>query len=330
MGYFSTSILKNTVTFSQVEEIIDLLRYKRIRDKSKIENLIAGYYWYDETDYRSWSGVDLEIYKEADGSIKVTTQSNISHSYWDITHQNKTLKLLRDLFGGNFDTDAGRNRYWRPQEPPPTPMSSGCYLARWRFHKNFTKAKVYLMYRKMDGSLARDSSSGFEVIDGINPRLLSNNLLVPFMIAAWEEFFRSTFAACLRYSKQREIVLKRANLRPTDLEKFIVGSVQPERIVAERFSFQRPSSISDAFKLIDSKLDLASPMRKPYRRRRTTLYDSLEALVENRNVLVHAGKLNLNFFDKLLENTMNDLIIAVNRSYDYIADHYSFVPNHNY
>lgn len=330
MSYTSTSVLKRSARVTQVKEIIDLLGYRRVTDGLKVPNRIAGYIWYDETDYRSWSGVELDIYKTPKGPVKVTTRSTVARSYWDLTHQNKTLKMLRDLFGGHFETDAGRNRYWRPVEPAPLPISSGCYLARWQFHNNFGRAKVYLMNRKLEGPIARDSSSGFDFLDGMNPRLLSNNLLIPYMIAVWEEFFRAMFAACLRYSKQRESALKRAKLSHSDLEKLAIGSVQVERSIADFFSFQRPSSIAETFRLLDPKLNLSTPLRKPYRRRRVSLYDSIESLVERRNELVHAGNLDLRLFDKQLETTMGDLTEAVNRAYDYIAKHYGFVPIHDY
>ena len=177
------------------------------------------------------------------------------------------------------------------------------------------------MSRKLKGEIAQDFTTGFEFIDEMNPRLLSNNLLVPYMIAVWEEFFRATFTACLRYSKQREAALKRAKLSHTDLEKLAIGSLQVERSMAEFFSFQRPSSIAETFRLLDAKLDLAAPLRKPYRRGRVALFDSIEELVENRNALVHAGDLNLALFDKQLETIMSDLTEAVNRVYVYVAKH---------
>lgn len=330
MSYTSTSVLQGSASITQAREIIELLGYKKTSDGLKVPNRVAGYFWYDETDYRSWSGVDLDIYKTSKGPIKITTRSTGSRSYWDLTHQNKTLKILRDLFGGHFETDAGRNRYWHPDEPPPPPISSGCYLARWRFHNNFGRAFHYLMNRKLAGSISRDSSSGLDFIDEMNPRLLSNNLLIPYMIAVWEEFFRATFAACLRYSKQREAALKRAKLSHADLEQLVIGSVQIERSIAEFFSFQRPSKITETFKLLDPKLDLAAPMHKPYRRRKVSLYDSIEELVKQRNALVHTGNISLDLFDKQLNVAMTDLTEAINRTYNYIAKHYGFIPNHDY
>lgn len=330
MSYSSTSVLKLSATVAQVREIIDLLGYKQAKDALKVPNRVAQYFWYDDSDYRSWSGVELDVYKTPKGPVKITTRSSISRSYWDLTHQNKTLKLLRDLFGGYFETDAGRNRYCRPDAPPSTPISSGCYLARWRFHNNFGRADWYLINRKLEGSTARDSSTGYAFIDEMNPRLLSNNLLVPYMIAVWEEFFRSTFAACLRYSKEREEALKRAKLSHSDLEKLAIGSVQVERSVAEYFSFQRPSAIAKNFKLLDPKLDLATPLRKPYRSRKISLYESIEQLVEQRNALVHTGDISLDLFDKQLKTTMADLTEAIDRVYNHLGKHYGFSPNHRY
>ena len=330
MSYTSTSVLQRSATVAQVKEIIELLGYKKAREYRKAPNLVAGYFWYDEKDYRSWSGVELDIYKAPKGPVRVTTRSTTSRSYWDVAHQNHTLKLLRDLFGGHFESDAGRNRYEHPDEPPPPPIASGCYLARWRFHNNFGKAMIYLENRKLEGPLARDAPSGFGFLDDVNPRLLSNNLLVPYMIAVWEEFFRATFVVCLRHSKQREAALKRAKLSHADLEKLVMGSVHVERSIAEFFSFQRPRQIAETFKLLEPKMDLAAPLRKPYRRRRISLYDSIEALVERRNALVHAGTISADLFDIQLKKIAGDLTEAVNRAYNYIAKHYGFVPNHDY
>lgn len=330
MSYTSTSVLRASVTAAQAQELISLLGYKKVRDGLKVPDRIAGYMWYDDENYRSWSGVELDVYQTPKGSVEVATRSSASRSYWDLVHQNRTLKLLRDLFGGHFQTDAGRNRYWRPDAPAPSPLSSGCYLARWRFHNGLGRANVYLMNRNLEGPIARDTPSGFEFMDDFNPRLLSNNLVVPYMVAIWEEYFRATFAACLRFSQQREAALKRAKLSHSDLEKIAVGSRQIERSIAETFSFQRPTVITENFRLLDQKLDIGGAIKKPYRGRKTTLFHTIEGLIEGRNELVHTGKLNLKLFDKRLKAALSDFTEAVNRSYGHIAKHYAFEPNRNY
>ena len=233
---------------------------------------------------------------------------------------------IRDLFGGHFTTDAGRNRYWHCDEPPPSPVSSGCYLARWAFHNAVGKVKIYLMTRRLEGTIARESSSGIPVLDQLNPRLLSNNVLVPYVIAAWEEYFRATFVAALRYSTRREGVLKRARLKYSQLESIINQEQQMERAVADSFSFQRPSTIAENFRLLDPSLDIGGAMRKPYRGRSVSLYDSIESLVEGRNKFVHSGRMNIELYDNKFKILLDDIEEAVDRAYEIIGKDYEFSP----
>lgn len=330
MSYTSISTLKLSATPSQVLDIIELLGYKKIRDNLKVPNRIASFYWFDEGDYRSWTGVELDVYKTKKGPVKVSTRSRSSRSYWDLSQQNRTLKLLKDLFGGHFESDAGKNRYWRPSGVAPSPLSSGCYLARWRFHNNLQRAELYLNHRKLEGDIAKDLSSGFNFIDELNPRLLSNNMLVPYLIAAWEEYFRATFSACLRYSQKRESALKQVKLGHVEFEQLITGGLQAERLIAENFSFQRPSVIGKNFGFIEPKIDIAAVLRKPYRGRSQSLYDFIEGVVEDRNQLVHSGEINIKLFDKQLKSLFVDLTQAVDCVYHHIAKSHGFEPIHDY
>lgn len=330
MSYTSETILPQDATLVQVQDLVALLGYKKANDDLKFPNRVAGYFWYDETDYRSYVGVELDIYRDRKGIMTVTTRSRVGRSYWDLIQQNKTLKMFRDLLGGRFTTDAGRNRYWRPDEPAPTPLSAGCFHARWRFHNDLGRARIYLMNRKLEGQIAKDSSSGLDFMDELNPRLLSNNFLLPYLVAVWEEYFRATFAACFKYSPQREAALKRARLGHGDLEKVAIGSQPIERAIAESFSFQRPSAITENFRMLDQKLDVGGAIRKPYRRRKTNLFDSIEQLVEDRNEFVHTGGMNIKFFDGQLIAALSDMEVAVNRAYECIAAHYHFAPSHDY
>jgi hypothetical protein len=330
MSYTSESVLARGARLPQVEDVVALLGYRKGSDGLDVPNRVGSYFWYDDHDYRSWSGVGLNIYRTKRGPIKVTTRSTASRSYWDLTHQNKTLKLLRDLFKGHFETDAGRNRYWRPDAGPPAPITSGSYLARWRFQNGLGLAKIYLMNRKLDGPIAKNKPSGLLIFDEHNPRLLSNNFLLPYVVAVWEEYFRSTFTAALKYSTQRESALKRARLTHAHLEQVAIGTQPMERAVAESFSFQRPSTITENFRMLDPRLDLSAPLRKPYRNRRQSLYESIEGLIEHRNAFVHSGQMNMKLFDQRLNTVLTDIVAAVDRSYAYIAGHYKFKPITDY
>ncbi len=84
-----------------------------------------------------------------------------------------------------------------------------------------SRARIYLMSRKLEGPIAQEKSSGLEFMDELNPRILSNNFLLPYVVALWEDYFRSTFAAALKYSRQRESALKRARLATAIWSKWL-------------------------------------------------------------------------------------------------------------
>lgn len=329
MSYTSRNELPHGTHLQRVSEVIDLLGYVRLKESLRVPNMVASYHWYDDNDYRSWCGVELQLYNE-NGQIAIDTRSAASRSYWDLIHQNKTIKLLRDLFGGHFETDGGRNRYWKPEGSPPQPIVSGCYLARWRFKNALLKSQLYLQARKLEGNMARKEPTGFYFMDEMNPRLLSNNLLIPFIIAVWEEYFRSTFTALFKYAERREQVLKKARLSHSQLEQIAANRRPVEQTISECFSFQRPSIIGENFRLLDNRLDLAAAMRKPFRRRKISLFDSIEALVEGRNAFVHAGEMNLSLYDRELERTLGDIIEAVDRCYQAIGSRFGFTPLTDY
>jgi hypothetical protein len=286
--------------------------------------------WYEQRDYKSWVGVELDIYRSTNRRVTVTTRSRAGRSYWDLMHQNRTLKLLRDLFGGHFVTDAGRNRYWRPDEPPPRPAQSGCFIARWRLHNALGKARIYLSARGLNAPIARPEPTGLHYLDAMNPRLLSNNLLLPYIVAIWEDFHKSCFAALLRYSDRRAAVLKGARLSHERLERIAAGADTVEDAVADTLSFQRPSTIAEAYRLLDPGFDFVATLNRRYRRRRISLYDSIEKAVERRHAFVHRGDLDTTFSDHRLRTTLADFEAAADRIYQRTADHYGWVPLRDY
>ena len=105
MSYTSTSTFPRSTNLDQLTEVIELLGYKRYRRLSGVRNLVRSYMWADSLDYKSHSGVELDIYTTPAGSITLTTRSTVSRSYWDLSQQNRTLKLLRESFFETFSGD---------------------------------------------------------------------------------------------------------------------------------------------------------------------------------------------------------------------------------
>lgn len=309
----------------KVKEVIELLGYVPVDDRIYKDHK-GSYMWSETRDYQSWVGVELTLFKAKSEPVVVYTRSRAGRSYWDLIQQNKTLRLVRDLLGGSFTTDAGKNRYWHPDEPPPKPVASGCYLARWRFHNALIKPRMYLSQRGLDQPNAKSDPTGHWLIDDMNPRFFSNNLLIPYLIAIWEDFLKSSFIAMLRYSPQREAALKRARLNHNHLEMIAAGTSTIEVALAESLSFQRPSVVADNYKLIDPQFNLSTPLRKPYRRRKESLFEAIDGYVELRNEFVHTGRMDAKLTDKRVAKAMDDFEVAVDRCYSAFGKQFNFAP----
>lgn len=328
MSYNSENRLPKGTKLNTVREIIDLLGYKKVNDPFKVPDRTDSMMWFEKTNYKSWTGVELDIYKDQD-SVIVTTRSRSGRSYWDLTHQNRTVRLIKNLFGGYFRTDEGRNRYWHPEGNPPTFVSSGCYLARWHFH-NALMFPMLLKQGKLEFHNFSSVPTGIEYIDWINPLFFANKLLVPYIVAIWEEYFRSIYVVLLRYSGNRVSVLKRNKLSQHQLESVAAGRQDVEQAVAESLSFQRPSSISSNFESMEPNLDIKSSFLKPYRRRRKHLFDSIEETVELRNQFVHTGEIEAHLTDKDIDKIINDIEVVVDRVYVQMGSYFGFSPIRDY
>lgn len=313
MSYYSGNVLARSARLDDVRELVELLSYRRIRTEFKIAASQGEYSWFETRDYKSYSGVELGISSNDDGAIVVETRSTSSRSHWDLLQQNRTIRMLRRLFGGTFKTDVGRSRYFPSEGKPPSPAAAGCHLAFQRFGGGLIRASYLLESRHFSEQWKK--RTGLEVIDSMNPRLLSNNLLIPYLVAILEEYFKSTFVAILRYSDRRRAIFHNARLTADNLVDISSANTSVEEAFAETLSFQRISKICQHFKTLDPDLDLVGTLRKPFRRRRESLFDSLEAMTEQRHALIHNASSNPSFDDKDAHRALDDLEQAVVRCY---------------
>lgn len=329
MSYESESILGSKATLNQVRDIVRLLGYKRYKSDLKIPNLTDSYFWAEQNEYKSFVGIELYILKE-NGVITITTRTRMGRSYWELIQQNRTIKYLRDFFGGYFTTDAGRNRYWHPENEPPTKRESGLYLARWIYNNALIKPRIYLDSRNLKGEISRQEPTGLAYMDEMNPRFFSNNLLVPYLVGIWEHYLKSSFIVLLRCSDNKEKIFKGVKISSLQLESISNGELTIEEAVGDNLSFQRPKIIAENFKLIDESIDIGGTLKKPYRNRKKTLFDSIDSIVELRNEFVHSGGMDVELTDTRLKKIINDFEVAVDRIYNRFGFCYNFTPNRLY
>jgi hypothetical protein len=324
MSYSSENVLAKTANIDHVRDLVRLLGYKkgavlRFRGEGPFEE----YWWFDATDYKSWSGVELAIYRDEAAQLVVSTRSVASRSLFDLAHQNRTISFLRRHFGGTFTTDEGRGRYMRFDSTPPPPAASGCFLAFSRFGGNLIKAHLCHTSRSFPARYPKPSKRlGF--LNDYDPRVIANNTLMPFVVAASEDYFKSTFIALLRYSPRREAFLKGFRLQGDQLSAIAAGGLSVEEQIAETLPFQNISAVCRHFSSLDPSLDLAGALRKPYRRRKLSLFDSIEALVVSRHDLIHRALIDTTLDDYRVDEILRDVEAATTRVYKKITDHYGW------
>jgi hypothetical protein len=321
VSYSSQQVFAAGTLVADVREFVELLSYRRLGILRYETEAFEEYFFFDETDYRSWSGVELAIHNEQRGVV-VSTRSTVSRSYYDLTHQNHTIRSLRKRFGGDFTTDEGRNRYLQPRFEPPTPAASGCHLAYERFGSNLIKAASFHSSRQFDLP-QQPVRQGYSFLLEHDPRVMANNALLPFLIAALEDYFKSTFVVLLRYSPRKEAFFKGIRLQGDQLAA-ISGGAKVEDQVVETLPFQRISAVMRHFAALDSSLDVGGALRKPFRRRKESLFDQLERVVETRHAIIHRATLDVSLTDLAILDLIHDLDVAVTRVYKRIADHYSW------
>jgi hypothetical protein len=206
-------------------------------------------------------------------------------------------------------------------EPPPA-SASGCFLAFSRFGGNLIKAGVYLQSRALPSHPAGIRKTA--PMPEYNPRVLANNTLVPFLVAASEDYFKSTWIAITRYSTHKEAILKNYRLQGSQLLAVANGLRSIEEQIAETLSFQRLSSVCANFKQIDAKLDIYGALRKPYRRRTVSLFESIERMVKSRHDVIHRAILDETLTDERIHELIYDLEAAMERVYRCVTDHYGW------
>jgi hypothetical protein len=102
MSYESQSTLPINTNIKDLSEFIETFGFIKMYHSSlSIKEEIASFFWFEYGDYKSWTGVELGIYK-IDNELLVSTRTPISRSYWDLNQQNKIIRSIRKRFGGFF------------------------------------------------------------------------------------------------------------------------------------------------------------------------------------------------------------------------------------
>ena len=316
MGYDCTNFLNSGNSFKEVEDFLVILGYRRYSKGS--------FFFYNEADYLSFSGISANLNTLKNDEISVDLHTQIFANKYDVDQLNFTAKQLRSRFGGYFSSDFGKNRYIKIDDIQRNPDEAGCYRAYFHFENNISRVFVYTNYVKFDVQLPPIGM--FPAADSMNPIIISNNLVIPFLVSIIEDYYKSSYISILKYHSKKERIIKNSKFYPDDLTSISNNELSIEDALARSKSFQNINKIARNFNELDKNIDLFSVLKKPYRRRKETLFDSLDKFFEKRHSLIHNNQVVATYTKRMLEKDINNVEESIKRSYNHFIDVFGWQP----
>ena len=286
MGWDGYNTFPKGTKEKDIFSFLEMLGYQAIPRGFWVPRGARAFSFWKDDHYRYITGVLAEVYRKNKAVLTVHTRTSIWCGDYDMKFHNLTVRELKRRFGGYFQTDEGRNRYFKLRGPTIEKAEGGCWGAYSRFHSNWKDIQTFLSSVK-EADLGFPPLRGIELIDAHNPKIMASNLAVVSLVSLAEEYFRSCYIALLRYSARRVDVLKGARLVGQDLVSVADGAYTVEEAVSKWMSFQDISKICQSFKELDPRLDFAGVLRKPYRRRKESLFDCFRRVIQQRHDLIH-------------------------------------------
>ena len=99
-----------------------------------------------------------------------------------------------------------------------------------------------------------------------------------------------------------------------------------EEAITKSMSFQNIGKVCTYFKELDSKLDLYGTLKKPYKRRRESMFDTFDRILHQRHEFIHRSKMNPNYTIEMAFKDLETVRAAVTRVYKYLISTYKWQP----
>lgn len=327
MGCDCTNYFPKATRSADVEEFLLLLGFQKGK-KGPFSGMMGKPFWYyKDDDYRHITGLYVELYrdKEDPSQLLLWTRTTIWRSKFDSDLHNNTIRQLKKRFGGYFVSDEGRNRYFHFDGPVREKAEAGAFKAFGYFDSNIKRARHIIAFANLmdDGQY---KIQGVDFMDEHNPRIVTANIVVPFLVSAIEDYFRSLYIALLKYSSNRERVIQNARLQGADLAAVDRGDLTVPEAVAKWMSFQDMQKISSAYRELDSKYDIHGVLRRPYGKHKLSFWDMLNGLIAHRHDLIHRAELSTEYTPVKLQRDLELTWKALWRVYQELVKVHSWQP----
>lgn len=340
MSLGSSNHISATVPYKKLFWIIEKLGYAEVAVPKDLKYAYKKmYFWHPEKYDLTYVGVELNVRQIENDEIIIETRTRAGRSYLELQQQNQTIKIIKEFFGGYYRTDYGKNKLFPSDEcnPEKTDLEMALYVQRWIFNNALTPLKIYVDFISESihtngsaGDLYSDATGVLPFIDGMRPVVVSNNIQLPYLIGAWENYIKNVFLVVLKYGDVSDKFIRPDKLSADDLIRIKNGEACVEECLVNRLSFQRPYIIISNFKQLDSSIDVNGIFQKPFKRRKTSLYTQIDDMIDLRNKIVHDGFLDANLTQKDISKFIENITEVADRLYKVLGKKYNFEPNFHF
>lgn len=310
MGYDATNYLPSSIQKKKFVEFIKLLGFEGNSDY---------YYFYKDEDYKYLYGVGLTI-SEDNKKLSVHTRTPIFCSAHDLQFQNYTIKQIRQYFGGYFVTDRGTNKYFADKRLDTVPAERGCYAAHFGLSNLYSNIYLLIQNHKEE----EGQSKALEYFGIPSSAVLLSNITTTYIASIIENYFRQLYIALLKYSNKKENIIISSKINHYDLFDVSENKIGMEEAVALSKSFQNIHKADSYFREIDKRIDIKGTLSKPYHRRKETLFNTLDRMLEQRHSFVHHLNVDANYNITGLEKDVKTIKVALDMVYAHICEIYNW------
>lgn len=310
MGYDATNHVDKSVSKEKLVEFIKLLGF---------EGRGEWFHFFERDEYKYLYGVGLHL-SSTETEWLVHTRTPIYCSDEDLKYQNYVIKKIRQFFGGYFVSDNGKNRYFSVDNVETTAAQRGCYAAHFRLSDQLGKI-AFLVNNYDEPENVRDV---FKMSGLASPSTLLSNIATTYISSIIESYFRNLYVALLAYSPKKDKIISNTRIVSNDYVDIAEGKISVEEAVALSMSFQNIVKIDSYFKALDNRISIYGALSKPYRRRKETLFDTVNRVLEHRHGMVHRMGVDISYSKEDVLRDIESVKVALNRAYEHICDVYGW------
>lgn len=277
------------------------------------------YYLGNDKEYKYLSGILLSFLETENKEHILYIRTQMHASGYDIHDQNETIRKLKRYCNAWFESDYGKNRYFK-ETPLVKGAENGCYFAVEKLHNSF--ATLCLALSKYPEDLEGEKMM-MQFTGMPTPQIFNSNVYSSFLCSLIEEYFRSTYIALLKYSNKKEKIFN-VKFSSYDMCDISEGKKCVEEVFANTLSFQNIHKIVANFKGLDNKLDIGATLKEPYKKRKLSLYNQIDNILERRHGMIHRMEFDYEYSSDQILKDIHDVKFAIRRVYSYICKRYGW------